>query len=469
MPTILIIDDEASLVSSLTFALESEGYQVHGAGTGADGLAAVAALHPDLVLLDLRLPDRSGLEVLEALPGGEDAPQVIMISAHGDTRAAVKAVKMGAADYLTKPFDLDELLAIIESALERRRMASEIDFHRRAALRDSGLVGQSPALLELASTIGRVARSGTARILILGESGTGKALVAKAIHSGSPRAGGPFIEINCASLPEQLIEAELFGAEKGAYTGAHARRAGLVALADKGTLFLDEIGELPLALQAKLLHFLENGQYRAIGSSASQTADVRVVAATNRDLAREAAAGRFREDLYYRLNVISLAVPPLRERGDDIGELAEHFARRYAHEEGVAPIRLGAAARGLLAAYRWPGNVRELKNLIERLTILFPGREIGAAELPAEIAAAPAAQLAPAVPTAMAPMPAVAPAEAAAPAREAASISDALAEAEREMLLAALRDHAGHKGKAADSLGISRHAFKRRLQRLGIQ
>ncbi|MFC5303023.1 sigma-54-dependent transcriptional regulator [Azospira restricta] len=469
MPTILIIDDEASLVSSLTFALEAEGYKVHGAGTGAEGLAAVAALHPDLVLLDLRLPDRSGLEVLEALPRGENdnssAPQVIMISAHGDTRAAVKAVKMGAADYLTKPFDLDELLAIIESALERRRMACEIDFHRRAALRDSGLVGQSPALLELAATIGRVARSGTARILILGESGTGKALVAKAIHTGSPRAAGPFIEINCASLPEQLIEAELFGAEKGAYTGAHARRAGLVALADKGTLFLDEIGELPLPLQAKLLHFLENGQYRAIGSSASQTADVRVVAATNRDLAKEAAAGRFREDLYYRLNVISLAVPPLRERGDDIGELADHFARRYAHEEGVAPIRLGAVARGLLAAYRWPGNVRELKNLIERLTILFPGREIGAAELPPEIAKVPQT----ASPAAAAPAVPAAPAAPAAAPREAASISDALADAERDMLLAALREHAGHKGKAADSLGISRHAFKRRLQRLGIQ
>ncbi|MBI5861423.1 MAG: sigma-54 dependent transcriptional regulator [Rugosibacter sp.] len=459
MPSILIIDDESSLVSSLSFALEEEGYTVHGAGTALAGLKAVADLRPDLVLLDLRLPDRTGLEVLEAMQPTKGGPQVIMISAHGDTRAAVKAVKMGAADYLTKPFDLDDLLHTIRTVLERGQMAVEIDFHRRAALRNTGLVGASAAMRELAATVERIAASSTTRILVLGESGTGKALVAKAIHAGSTRAVGAFIEVNCASLPEQLIEAELFGAEKGAYTGAHQRRVGLVSLADKGTLFLDEIGEMPLSLQAKLLHFLEDGQYRPIGSTRSLQADVRVVAATNRDLAAEVAAGRFREDLYYRLNVMCLKVPALRTRGDDVVQLAEHFAHHYAHEEGVVPIRLADAAGKLLAGYRWPGNVRELKNLVERLTILFPGREIGIADLPAEIAEMrPIDQSAPVggnVATA-------------APGRTSASIGTTLADAERDLLLSALEQCGGHKGRAADHLGISRHAFKRRLQRLGI-
>lgn len=460
MPTILIIDDESSLVSSLSFALEAEGYLVHGAATASAGLTAIGELQPDLVLLDLRLPDRTGLEVLEAMQPTNGGPQVIMISAHGDTRAAVKAVKMGAADYLTKPFDLDDLLHTIHTVLERGQMASEIDFHRRAALRNTGLVGASPVMRELAATVERVASSSASRILVLGESGTGKALVAKAIHQGSARAAGTFIEVNCASLPEQLIEAELFGAEKGAYTGAHQRRVGLVSLADKGTLFLDEIGEMPLSLQAKLLHFLEDGQYRAIGSTRSMTADVRVVAATNREMSAEVSAGRFREDLYYRLNVICLEVPALRTRGDDVVQLAEHFAHHYAHEEGVLPIRIGDAAGALLARHRWPGNVRELKNLIERLTILLPGREIRVADLPAEIAATgpidPAAQSPGNATSAML-------------SRSNASIGTTLADTERDLLLAALQHCGGHKGRAADHLGISRHAFKRRLRRLGIE
>lgn len=470
MSTILIIDDESSLVSSLTFALEQEGYKVHGAGTGRLGLQAAADLQPDLVLLDLRLPDGSGLDVLESLPRENGVPQVIMISAHGDTRAAVKAVKMGAADYLTKPFDLDDLLHTIGTALERGRMASEIDFHRRAALRHTGLVGESEVMRDLSAAVSRIAASNTARILVLGESGTGKGLVARALHAASARASGPYIEINCASLPEQLIEAELFGAEKGAYTGAHQRRVGLVTLADKGTLFLDEIGEVPLPLQAKLLHFLENGQYRAIGAARPLQADVRVVAATNRDLAAEVTAGRFREDLYYRVNVICLSVPALRSRGADITLLAGHFAQRFAHEERVPAVSFDAQAQALLARYRWPGNVRELKNLIERLTILLPGRQIGLAELPPEFGAADLAGAAAVAATAaaiVAPTPPVP--GGAAPRADAPSIDFSLAQAERELLLSALRECGGHKGQAADRLGISRHAFKRRLQRLGIE
>jgi len=383
-----------------------------------------------------------------------------MISAHGDTRAAVRAVKIGAADYLTKPFDLDELLHLMRSTLERGRVVEELDYRRRSALQHAGLLGDSAAMTELNATISRVAGSATARVLILGESGTGKALVARALHAGSPRRDGPFIEVNCASLPEQLIEAELFGAEKGAYTGAHQRRTGLVALADKGSLFLDEVGEMPLALQAKLLHFLENGQYRPIGSGRAHSADVRVVAATNRELASEVAAGRFREDLYYRLNVICLRVPALRQHDGDVVALAEAFASQYARKEGALPITFDAQARQQLTQYRWPGNVRELKNMVERLTILFPGKCIDLAELPVEMAQST-------MPDGVA---GIAPREGGGvPASPAdGTIDRTLAETERELILVALRACGGHKGRAADQLGISRHAFKRRLQRLGI-
>lgn len=453
MASILIIDDESNLVRSLTFALEDEGHTVHGAGTAADGLSAAAKVLPDLILLDLKLPDMSGLDVLEALKAQATAAQIIMISAHGDTRSAVKAVKLGAADYITKPFDLDDLSMTIRATLERRQMADELEFHRGETLRESGLLGHSGAIRELVATVERIATSNATRILVLGESGTGKALVARAIHSASPRTAGPFIEINCASLPEQLIEAELFGAEKGAYTGAHQRRVGLVALADKGTLFLDEIGELPLPLQAKLLHFLENGQYRPIGGGRTQSADVRVVAATNRDLAAAASEGSFREDLYFRLNVIQLNIPPLRERGNDVLALIEHFSREFAREERSRPIALSEEAKQALLAYRWPGNVRELKNLIERFTILYPGGMIDVSALPRELVNNDGGQ---AVKPALTPLPG------------SPNIEDALANTERELMLNALREAGGHKGQAAERLGISRHAFKRRLQRLGI-
>jgi DNA-binding NtrC family response regulator len=454
MASILIIDDESNLVRSLTFALEDEGHSVHGAGTAASGLSAAAQLQPDLILLDLKLPDMSGLDVLEALKAQQTTAQIIMISAHGDTRSAVKAVKLGAADYITKPFDLDDLSMTIRVTLERRQMTDELTFHRSETLRESGLQGSSPAMRELIATVGRVAASNAMRILVLGESGTGKALVARAIHSASPRAAGPFIEINCASLPEQLIEAELFGAEKGAYTGAHQRRVGLVALADKGTLFLDEIGELPLPLQAKLLHFLENGQYRPIGSGRTQSADVRVVAATNRDLAAAVSEGSFREDLYFRLNVIQLNIPALRDRGDDVLALIEHFSSEFAREERSRPIVISAEAQQALLAYRWPGNVRELKNLIERFTILYPGGKVDVSALPKELANKDDAQISGPTSTPLPGSP---------------NIEDALANTERELMLNALREAGGHKGQAAERLGISRHAFKRRLQRLGIE
>jgi two-component system, NtrC family, response regulator AtoC len=444
MKSVLIIDDEPTVLKSLMFALEEEGFEVQGAQDGAQGLALAQSMVPDAVLLDVNLPDMNGLEVLALLAADRPNLPVIMISAMSDTRLAVKAVKAGAADYVTKPFELDELLHTVRSAVQRTRLTQEVEFRRKEATAHDGLVGSSASLKALSATISRVAASQAKRVLLLGESGTGKALVARAIHTASARSAGPFVEVNCASLPDQLIEAELFGAEKGSYTGATQRRVGLVALADTGTLFLDEIGELPLALQAKMLHFLEDGQYRAVGGNRSQTSDVRVVAATNRDLAADAAAGRFREDLYYRLNVVQIALPALRERGEDVLVLAEHFAVRYAKAEHCAPITFAPEARACLKAHAWPGNVRELKNLVERLTILEPGEEIAASDLPPDMRCAGE------------------------PGTKTVLIEQKLAAEEERLLREALESAHGHRGRTAEILGISRHALLRRLQRLGI-
>ncbi|OAI86321.1 sigma-54-dependent transcriptional regulator [Pseudomonas putida] len=437
---VLIIDDEEALVRSLSYALRAEGFNVGAAGSGEEGLALLAdsARRCDIVLLDLGLPGLDGIATLDGLRKLRPTLPVIMISAHGDTRAAVQAVKGGATDYLTKPFELDDLLATIQATLA-------VPAPSDADAAPDNLLGQSPAMHALHGAVLRVARSSATRILLLGESGTGKTLVAQALHDASNRAGQPFIEVNCAALPEQLIEAELFGSEKGSYTGAHQKRVGLVAQASNGTLFLDEIGELPLALQAKLLHFLENGSYRAVGASQASSADVRVVAATNRDLADDVRQGRFREDLFYRLNVITIDIPALRQRGDDILLLARHFAERQAREEQGAAIAFQADAEAALLRHRWPGNVRELKNLIERLTILMPGQAIAAAQLPELMQAAGAVDA------------------------SRLPIEDQLQRAERELVFDALSRSAGHKGMAAEILGISRHALKRRLQRLGIE
>lgn len=444
---ILIVDDEKSFVRSMTFALSEAGFHTRSAHTGEEALTMLAEEAADLVLLDLRLPGMDGMDVLAETTRLYPGLPVIMISAHGDTRAAVQAVKAGATDYLTKPFALDELLHIIDTVTDRARMQEELDYHRQRSANASGLVGSSQAMQSLWQTVQRVASSSTGRVLLLGESGTGKAVVARAIHEQSPRAEGAFVEINCAALPEQLIEAELFGAEKGAYTGAHQKRSGLVSLAHGGTLFLDEVGELPLSLQAKFLHFLENGDYRPVGATASHTADVRVVAATNRSLEEEVRAGRFREDLYFRLNVIELTIPPLRERGEDLQELLDRFIEAQAREEGCRPVTIPPETLERLQAYNWPGNVRELRNLVERLTILHPGQRIRPDQLPHEFHPVEDSTSDQATTT---------------------SLEQKLEHTERQMIRQALDQTGGHKGKAAEQLGMSRHAFKRRLQRLGL-
>ncbi|WP_417826131.1 sigma-54-dependent transcriptional regulator [Thalassospira povalilytica] len=450
---ILIVDDEESFVRSLSFALRTEGMDVTGVHSGEDAFLQVRENKFDIILLDLRLPGADGMEVLDSIRKLDIDVPVIMISAHGDTRAAVKAVKLGAADYLSKPFELDELIHTINTTLDQNRTALELDYHRKRNVPTNGLIGECAPMRELRTTIGRVAQSSASRILLQGESGTGKALVARAIHGESPRASNAFIEVNCAALPEQLIESELFGAEKGSYTGAHQKRTGLVRLADGGSLFLDEIGELPLALQAKFLHFLENGDYRPVGSEHSASADVRVIAATNRDLAEEVRQGNFREDLFYRLNVITIDIPALRHRGEDIISLVDHFADHQAKAEGCHPIHFDDATLELLRHHRWRGNVRELKNLIERLTILYPSKQISPDLLPAEFHVTDDN-----------------PDDLHAGVSDGnAQLQDRMDNTERHLVQDALDQADGHKGRAAEILGISRHALKRRLQRLGLQ
>jgi len=443
--SVLVIDDERNLVRSIDFSLRYEGMHITGAYTGNEGLQQVKTLTPDVVLLDLGLPDMSGIDLLIQLKALQPDLPVIMISAHGDTRAAVRAVKEGAIDYITKPFDTEELILLIRRGTERIRMLREIRFLRERSHETSPLVGNSEAMAALRDTLERVGHSAGKTVLVTGPSGTGKALVARALHD-LRFTDAPFIEVNCATLPEQLIEAELFGAERGAYTGANQRRTGLIDLADGGTLFLDEVGEIPLHLQAKLLSFLENRHYRPVGAGRERQANVFVVAATNRDLKIEVEAERFRADLFYRLNVLPVNIPALSQHDSDIALLVAHFSEAFAQQEGCAPIALEENILPILAHYDWPGNIRELKNLMERLTILHPGQLIDETMLPPEFH-----QISTQPHTAQ------------------GDYREAVEDHERHIIIDALKATNWRKGLAAEKLGISRHALKRRIQRLNLE
>jgi DNA-binding NtrC family response regulator len=439
-PRVLVIDDEANFVSSLIYGLSAHGIDAHGAMSAAEGVAAARKYRPNILLLDQQLPDGIGTDLIKPIHSVDRSIRIVMISAHGDIPTAVEAVRRGAVDFVTKPFDLEDVVALVRGAGPPR--PSRLDRGVGALTSSAEFVGVSPASEELRATIGVVASSSARTILLLGPSGSGKGLAARAIHDASSRAKGPFTTINCSSLPGDLLEAELFGVERGAYTGATHSRPGLVEAAKGGTLFLDEIAEMPTPLQAKLLHFLENRLYRRLGESQEHSANVRVIAATNRELRNEVAAGRFRSDLFYRLNVVPIVLPPLSERREDVMVLAHHFAARAAALEAAPPIAFSETAAAALTTYDWPGNVRELANLVERLTILHHGKTITASELPAEIAGADAA------------MP--------------STIEAQLTGTERDILLRALRAANGHKGRAAEALGVSRHALKRRLKRVGL-
>jgi two-component system nitrogen regulation response regulator NtrX len=369
MPRILIVDDEKGVQSALARILEYERYQVAAASSGAEGLERLREGGIDLVLMDVKMPGMDGLETLdEMLRAVPDVP-IVMISGHGTIQTAVEASKKGAYDFLEKPLDRDRILLTVKNGLAARNLSRENRYYRQKLDRWGEILGESDAMKEIRRTIERVGPS-QARVLIMGENGTGKELVARALHKASPRAGAPFIEVNCAAIPEDLIESELFGHERGSFTGATAQRIGKFELADTGTLFLDEIGDMSLSAQAKVLRVLELGEFSRVGGARTINVDVRVIAATNKNLAREVAGGRFREDLFFRLNVVPLTVPALRDRRSDIPLLARHFVQELSRENKSRARQLSDAAIRALAACPWPGNVRELRNVIERLVIL---------------------------------------------------------------------------------------------------
>ncbi len=371
-PRVLVVDDEESIRASLRMILEFERYRVDEAANGREALRRVMTRPPAAVLLDIKMPEMDGLSTLSSLrERGHDMP-VVMISGHGDIAAAVEATRLGAYDFLEKPLERDRVLLALRNAVERQRLRDENRELRRAP---SELVGESPAMKELRATIGRAAPT-PATVLITGESGVGKELVARAIHAGSQRSEMPLVQVNCAAIPDELIESELFGHEKGAFTGAVRRQVGKFTAADGGTIFLDEIGDMSARTQAKVLRALQSGEIEPVGARMATTVDVRVVAATHRDLPAEIEAGRFREDLFYRLNVVPVHAPPLRERLEDLPLLVEHFIERFAIENNYRQKSLTQGAIRQLQAMPWRGNVRELKNLLERVLILSPGDRI---------------------------------------------------------------------------------------------
>jgi len=379
---ILVVDDEPGIRQALRQMLEYEGYGVRTARDGPEALTAYRDRPADLVLLDIKMAPMDGLEVLERLREEDPDAVVVMVSGHGNVETAVEALKRGAFDFLEKPPDRDVVLRRIANALAERELERE-NLRLRIRAGEGArrpIVGESRALRRVLDKVAKVAPT-RAYVLLTGENGTGKELVAREIHALSERASGPFVEVNCAAIPHELIESELFGHEKGAFTGAHARRHGKFELAHGGTLFLDEIGDMSLAAQAKVLRALQDGVIQRVGGSEAISVDVRVVAATNKEVQKEIAEGRFREDLYYRLNVVPIHVPPLRERREDIPLLVEHFAREYCAENGMPPKGFSDDAVAAIVERSWPGNVRELKNTVERLVILAPGDAITAADV----------------------------------------------------------------------------------------
>jgi len=449
--SILVVDDEAGVRASLAGILGDEGYAVHAVETGEAALVALAARRFDLVLLDVWLPGRDGLEVLGRIRETDAELPVVVISGHGTIETAVKAVRLGAQDFVEKPLSLEKTLLAVKNALERRRLESEVRALKQRLDERYVMVGESPALRRLRAEIEQAAPS-NGRALIFGENGTGKELVARAIHVGSLRASGPFVEVNCAAIPEELIESELFGHVKGAFTGALAARKGKFELADGGTLFLDEIADMSLKTQAKVLRALQEQRIEPVGGAGSVEVDVRVIAATNKDLEEEIREGRFREDLFFRLNVIPFRVPPLRERPEDVPLLARHFMELLSAEHGRRPRSLAPEALAALAQLPWPGNVRELRNIIERLVIMTPGDTIERRHLPASLLEA-------------------LPAEAAA-AEDAGVGGGSLVEAreafERRYILEKYRECGGNMSRTAEALGVERSNLYRKMKAYGL-
>jgi len=445
---ILVVDDERGIRTTLGGILADEGYRPVTVAGGPEALARIGEEVPDLVILDIWLAEMDGIEVLAEVKRQWPELPVVMISGHGTIETAVKATKLGAYDFIEKPLSLEKTLLVVERALEHARLERENRQLRERIERAHEIIGASPAVMELRRQIATAAPT-NGRVLIFGENGSGKELVARAIHALSARRDRPFVEVNCAAIPDELIESELFGHEKGAFTGAVARRRGKFELAAGGTLFLDEIGDMSLKTQAKVLRALEEQTIERIGGHDAIRVDARVIAASNQPLPDLIARGRFREDLFYRLNVIPIEVPPLRRRREDIPLLVEHFLKTFSAEYGKRPKTLSGEAMGCFVAYDWPGNVRELRNMVERLVIMTPGDVIGPDDLPGSLRPEPGA-----------------------PAGEPAAAQQSLREArdafERGYILGELRLRDWNITRTARALGIGRVNLWRKLKAYGI-
>jgi two-component system, NtrC family, nitrogen regulation response regulator NtrX len=443
---VLVIDDEKAIRQTLSEILTDEGYAVTSVESGEEGLRRLKEESFDLAFLDVWLRDRDGLSILEAADGRLQEIPVVMISGHANVETAVRAVRLGAYDFLEKPLALERVILTAQKAIERRDLLAEIASFRGRSESEATLLGDSAPMLQLRQEIARVAPT-DARVLITGENGTGKELVARSIHRLSARADSPLVEVNCAAIPEELIESELFGHVRGSFTGATEDRRGKFEEADGATLFLDEVGDMSARTQSKVLRALQEGRFTRVGGSRAISSDVRVLSATNKNLAEEIRRGAFREDLFFRLAVVPLSVPALRERREDIAPLARHFLTQFSARFRRRPKSVSPAAVEALESYRWPGNVRELKNLVERLMILCAAEEIRREDLPAEIRDAELA----------APPPADAP------------LRDARDDFERRYILASLKRHRGNVTRTAEALNVERSNLYRKLKSYGIE
>jgi two-component system response regulator AtoC len=469
--TVLIVDDERTLVRAVKAFLAEAGYEAEVAGNAEQALELLPKLRPDVVFADVRLPGMSGIDLLRRIREFDPAIAVIIMTAYGTIEGAVEAVKLGAFDYIKKPVDLEELKLLADRARETALMKQELSYYRKRAASElpfAGVLGSSPAMRAVMEQVRQVAAlDETPPVLITGETGTGKGLVARTLHTSGARSGKPFIDVNCTALPANLMEAELFGYERGAFTDAKESKIGLFEAAERGFLFLDEVGDLEPSLQGKLLRAIEERMVRRVGGIRDRRIDVRILAATNRDLEREVQQGRFRSDLYFRLAVILLHLPPLRERGEDILTLAEHFLRRFSAKYGKDVRRMDQSAREVLLGYPWPGNVRELSHVIERAVLWSRDATLNVEHLSL---ASPLRIESDGREPAPEPLDLVAKApDSAVPPAELPPQGVDLTQWERSMIERAMREAGGNQTKAAQRLGISRDTLRYRLKKFGIQ
>jgi len=468
-PRILVIDDEGAIRDSLRMILEYEDYQFVGAATGQEGIAAVQRERPDLVLLDIKMPGMDGLEVLRKLHALDETLPVVMISGHGTTATAVEAIRSGAVDFLDKPLSSERVIVTLQNALRQSELRSENRELKLAMESKYEIVGQSSSLRKVLEAVQRAAPT-NATVMLLGESGVGKELVARTIHRNSPRAGQRFVQVNCAAIPEELIESELFGHEKGSFTGATEKQIGKFEQADRGTIFLDEIGDMSPKTQAKVLRVLQEQEVERLGSARTIKVDVRVIAATNKDLEEAISRGEFREDLFFRLNVIPIVVPPLRERREDIPQLVQHFARLTSEEHNLKPKKFEAAAMDALQRYRWRGNIRELRNTVERVLIMSPAEVVRHDDLPGEIRSGESRVTPAAAPDTRVAAPATTAAAASAgstpPGGTLREFKDA---AERAYLVQKLRENNWNISKTAEVIDTPRSNLYKKLEQYGIK